>query len=167
MSTDEDTSIRVSLDTWQRLQARKDEPGKSFDTVIQELLDTVEGGTGGTLTEPERVDDNAVVGTDDGARDDQPLPNSPPDDHSALIDSVSASWDDDGRIPARRDAAAAALRLLFDRGELSRSDAVDELLPEYGVADQDEETWWRQNCRKVVKQVATYRKSRQAYVLDE
>lgn len=36
-----DTSIRVSRDTWHRLNQCK-EPGKSFDDIINELLDAVE-----------------------------------------------------------------------------------------------------------------------------
>jgi len=35
----EDTSIRVSITTWQALQALKTEPGTSMDDVIQQLLD--------------------------------------------------------------------------------------------------------------------------------
>lgn len=35
----EDTSIRVSISTWQALQAFKTEPGTSMDDVIQQLLD--------------------------------------------------------------------------------------------------------------------------------
>lgn len=37
-----DTSIRISSETWKRLNARKTEPGQSFDDVINNLLDTVE-----------------------------------------------------------------------------------------------------------------------------
>lgn len=36
---DEDTSIRIKVDTWQRLNERKDRPNKSFDDVINELLE--------------------------------------------------------------------------------------------------------------------------------
>lgn len=39
MGEDEDTSIRIKLDTWRRLKDLKDTPNKSFDDVIQELLD--------------------------------------------------------------------------------------------------------------------------------
>ncbi|SEQ00066.1 DUF7557 family protein [Natrinema salaciae] len=40
--TDETTTVTVSTDTWKRLTLRKD-PGDSFDDVISELLDEVEG----------------------------------------------------------------------------------------------------------------------------
>lgn len=33
------TNIRVSIETWRRLKNRKDRPNKSFDEVIQELLE--------------------------------------------------------------------------------------------------------------------------------
>lgn len=33
------TSIRISHATWQRLNARKEEPGMSYDDVIQDLLE--------------------------------------------------------------------------------------------------------------------------------
>ena len=35
------TTVNVSHDTWKRLTMRK-EPGKTYDDVIAELLDTVE-----------------------------------------------------------------------------------------------------------------------------
>jgi predicted CopG family antitoxin len=38
-----DITIRVSRENWQRLRDRKEEPGTSFDDVISDLLDTVEG----------------------------------------------------------------------------------------------------------------------------
>jgi predicted CopG family antitoxin len=38
---DDDTSIRIKVDTWERLRSRKG-PGESFDDVINEVLDDVE-----------------------------------------------------------------------------------------------------------------------------
>jgi len=37
----EDTSIRIKVDTWERLRARKG-PGESFNDVINDVLDIVE-----------------------------------------------------------------------------------------------------------------------------
>lgn len=37
----EKTNVEVSVETWRRLQFRKD-PGDSFDDVISDLLDEVE-----------------------------------------------------------------------------------------------------------------------------
>jgi len=38
----EDTSIRIKVDTWKRLNERKTLPSESFDDVITDLLDQVE-----------------------------------------------------------------------------------------------------------------------------
>lgn len=38
----EDTSIRIKVDTWNRLKDRKTRPNESFDDVINDLLDKVE-----------------------------------------------------------------------------------------------------------------------------
>ena len=38
---DDDTTIRISRETWRRLHGRKD-PGMSHDDVISELLDMAE-----------------------------------------------------------------------------------------------------------------------------
>jgi len=35
-------NIRIHKDTWQRMQPHKDEPGKTWDDVINELMDEVE-----------------------------------------------------------------------------------------------------------------------------
>ena len=37
-----DTRVRVSEETWQALNERKDEPGETFDDVVQRLLDNDE-----------------------------------------------------------------------------------------------------------------------------
>jgi predicted CopG family antitoxin len=46
--SEDDTSIRIKNDTWQRLNARK-APGKSFDDIINEILDELEEGEEGNL----------------------------------------------------------------------------------------------------------------------
>jgi predicted CopG family antitoxin len=38
MAQDTKTKISVSGETWQRLNARKREPGETFDDVVQRLL---------------------------------------------------------------------------------------------------------------------------------
>jgi len=45
----DDTSIRISVDTWRRLKDLKSRPNESFDDVIQELLES-EGGEGNPTT---------------------------------------------------------------------------------------------------------------------
>jgi len=86
----------------------------------------------------------------------------------AVVDDVTEGWGDSGpRLEDRRDAARAVLRLLFERGQVSKQLAIDELLPGYGVSGQNPETWYRKNCRDVVREVATYSNGEHAYVLDE
>lgn len=36
------TTIQVSMDTWQRLNSRKQGPNDTFDDVLQRLLDSTE-----------------------------------------------------------------------------------------------------------------------------
>jgi hypothetical protein len=85
-----------------------------------------------------------------------------------VVGDVTESWGDSGpRLEDRRDAARAVLRLLFERGQVSKQLAIDELLPGYEVSGQTAETWWRQNCRDVVRELATYSNGEHAYVLDE
>lgn len=48
----------------------------------------------------------------------------------------------------RKAVGKAALRLLIDDGgQLMREEFVDELLPEYDVDGQSEDTWWRNSVR--------------------
>lgn len=84
----------------------------------------------------------------------------------AIVADVSASWDEDNRLDDRRDAARAALQLMRERGILGRTDAVEALLPEYGVEGQNERTWWRQNIRDAVAKAGSYSRGRSAYVWD-
>lgn len=41
--SEDTTNIRISNETWKRLQEYKDEPGKTWDDVMQELLEGTEG----------------------------------------------------------------------------------------------------------------------------
>jgi len=160
MGNRETTTIEVSQDTWRRLAALKDAPGKSFDDVIRELLEEENGGMGG-MDEPES--DATPMSR---ARERQTHVSQSHDETHHVVDEVSAAWDNDGRLEDRRQAAQAAVDLLLERGQLGKRDAVDQLLPEYAVDGQDEETWWRRNCRDVVSRLGTYSKAKQAYVLD-
>jgi len=40
--SDETTTIQVSMDTWRRLNGRKQGPNETFDDVLQRLLDATE-----------------------------------------------------------------------------------------------------------------------------
>lgn len=41
--SEDTTNIRINTETWKRLQEYKDEPGKTWDEVMQELLEGTEG----------------------------------------------------------------------------------------------------------------------------
>lgn len=78
-------------------------------------------------------------------------------------------WDDDGRREARIEAAAAAVRAIRERGQLGRTEAVDDLslYDEHPVTGQDSETWWRKNVRPVLQEVGDYSRGVHGYILDE
>jgi hypothetical protein len=137
----------------------------SFDEVIQQLLDHAESGTGDTIKEAEDVSTDAARHANQGGTPPSSSPTAPA--QHAILESVVASWDRDGRHEDRRAAADAALSLLLSRGQLSKSEALDELLPEYSVDGQSDETWWRKNVRPVLQEAATYSKGVNAYVLDD
>jgi uncharacterized protein (DUF4415 family) len=48
-------NIRIKSDTWERMQPRKDKPGKTWDDVINELIDQADEGEATRMT-PETVD---------------------------------------------------------------------------------------------------------------
>lgn len=48
-------NIRIKSDTWERMQPRKDKPGKTWDDVINELIDQADEGEA-TGMMPETVD---------------------------------------------------------------------------------------------------------------
>jgi hypothetical protein len=87
--------------------------------------------------------------------------------NESVIDQVTSSWDDTGkRLEQRRRAAEAAVDLARRDGQLGKATAVEELLPEYSVDGQNEETWWRRNVRPVLSEVGTYSPAEAAYILE-
>jgi len=87
---------------------------------------------------------------------------------TSVVDEIASGWDDsDERLRQRRRAAEAALELIQSRGELGKSTAMDELLPDHAVDGQNDETWWRKNVRPVLQQVATYSPGGAVFILDE
>jgi hypothetical protein len=168
MTERETTSIELKIGTWRSLMRLKEEPGDSFDDVVQRLIRAYESGgrdTGDTIKEAEDVPGSAARHANQGGTPPSSSPTAPA--QHAILESVVASWDRDGRHEDRRAAADAALSLLLSRGQLSKSEALDELLPEHAVEGQSPETWWRKNVRPVLQEAATYSKGVNAYVLDE
>lgn len=127
---------------------------EAYQRIIVAGLDELDSDsdTGGMVKDSEPVQEPADRhATDDGAPEE--------------LDEIVAGWEDDGRLDARRAAAKAALCVFYERGELGKSEAIAELLPEYAVDGQDDETWWRKNVRPVLQEVASYSKGSNAYVL--
>lgn len=46
----EDTSVRVKVETWQKLKEMKQYPNQSFDDVISELIEEQKSGESGNVT---------------------------------------------------------------------------------------------------------------------
>lgn len=137
------TTIQITAETWRQLNAQK-EPGDTFDDVIRRLLSDGTAEEETPREEPrearQREQTHAHTRTETDGRIEQ------------IVATVSESWDDaPEKLEARREAARAALRLAEARGTLSRGEAVDELLPEFAVVGQSDETWWRKNIRPALQ----------------
>jgi hypothetical protein len=130
---------------------------KALDQRIRELL---KADREGRVLAPDHDGDEPAAEVYDAVDEAMPA--------SGVVDRVAADWDDsDERLAQRRGAAEAALELARERGQLGRADAVDALLPEHDVAGQTEETWWRNNVRPVLKEVATFSPGAGAYVVED
>jgi hypothetical protein len=146
------TTIQIRAETWRELNQQK-EPGDTFDDVIQRLL---HGGGGEEDQEPRRDDTHA---REEGSaeRDDRV---------EETVADVSDSWDDTPeRLQARRDAARAALSLAFERGSLSKSEALRDVLPDHQVSGQNDTTWWKKNVQPMLREVGEHYPGR-GYVVD-
>jgi len=74
-----------------------------------------------------------------------------------IVATVSESWEDaPDKLAARRDAARAALSLAFERGSLSRSEALRDVLPDHQVENQNETTWWKKNVQPMLREVGEH-----------
>ena len=83
-----------------------------------------------------------------------------------IVADVSESWDDaPDRLAARRDAARAALSLAFERGSLSKSEALRDVRPNHDVHDQNDTTWWKKNVQPMLREVGQHYPNR-GYVVD-
>lgn len=139
-------------DDWKNTVPRS----KSLDTRIRELIKADSEG-------------RFLPADHDGTRPSQEYHDTVDEvvNDTTVVDRISSEWGDtEARLKQRRAAAEAALELARERGQLGRQTAVDELLPEYEVDGQNERTWWRQNVRPVLSEVATYSPGETAYVLE-
>jgi len=127
------TNIQVTDAVWSELNSRK-KPGESFDDVLRREL-----GIGEAHSESESQHETAqpaarTVETAD--------PVGLPDGLEAEIDRWRGEMErnDVDDIDTRVRAARAVGELVVNGG-VSRSEAIDELLPEHGWG-ASEETWW-------------------------
>lgn len=111
--------------------------------------------------EPAPVDDDQLDSDDvDGDE-------TASEDAHAVVEEIAASWDDDHRLEDRKAAARAVLEHALESGEaVGKSDAVERFHDDHAVDGQSEETWWRQNCRPVLRAVGDYSNGERGYVVD-
>lgn len=194
---DERFTVRLDEEQARWVEDEAERRDRSRAYILREVVDLARGAdsmygdagrTGSTRNDAERTDatrtapDRAAPGDDDS--DDQGETTSTTrstsspeaasgepsdvDGVEAVVTAVSANWGGSPeRLADRRDAARAVLELLAEEGQVSKQLAIDVLLPEFEVTDQSPDTWWRKNCREVVREVATYSNGAHAYVLDE
>lgn len=86
-----------------------------------------------------------------------------------IVDDVAAGWDDDERLQHRKQAAAEVLQHAVDTDEAvgKSSDIVQHVREKYPVADQNDETYWRQNIRDVLSEVGTYSRGSHKYTVTD
>lgn len=147
------TTIEIYDRDWSRLNGRK-KPGDGFKDAVRRVLDDLEDAE----ARLEELEEEAIQ--EDLAADVDPEPEQRDLQEDLAVDDgdvVEELLDDwkPGRSQEereeRKDVGRAALELLIDDGgELERADFVDELLPEYDVEDQSEDTWWRKSARPAV-----------------
>jgi hypothetical protein len=84
-----------------------------------------------------------------------------------IVADVSESWEDaPDKLAARRDAARAALTLAFERGSLSKSEALRDVRPNHDVHDQNDTTWWKKNVQPMLREVGEHYPNR-GYVVED
>jgi len=85
------------------------------------------------------------------------------------VEAVAETWDDDDRLPNRKRAAAATLQYAIDTGEaVGKSHAaVDAVRDVYPVEGQNEETYWRQNLRPILREYGEYSRATKGYDVAE
>ena len=91
----------------------------------------------------------------------------PPELEDALAEFRATCEEYDAERAAVRVAAAKAImQLLIAEDGLGKSDAQDELLPEFSVPNQSPQTWWDKQGKRLLKDVdvVEYESGRNEYV---
>jgi len=75
---------------------------------------------------------------------------------------------DPDRADARVAAARAIMRTLVDDDGIGKSQAQEQLLPEFDVEEQSPSTWWRKNGKDLLGKIdaVEWRSGRNEYVFD-
>jgi hypothetical protein len=147
------------------------DPGPENDIAASNLSESTDGA--GERSEP--ADGESMAGVEAPSSGAHPGGNAPGtglqepgsvgSDVDAVVEAVSASWDDaPDRLEARTAAAKAVLQHALDTGDhIGKADAIDRFHEEYPVPDQNPETWWRKNARDVLQEVGEYSRGRHGY----
>lgn len=143
----EKTTIEVSLETWQRLNARKDRPGESFDDVIAELLEHDRDG-GDRDTSDVGGQEHADLASDHD-RDVELVDELEPELAAALEE-----WEPQGEIRrerAERAAHRAVSWLVAQDGPRKRRQFTRALAAE---SELSERVWWERAVQPALRFLA-------------
>lgn len=119
--------------------------------------------------EPALSDVNPGVEADGPERtapDNPPTAPAPDAEESidTVVDRIAAQWGDrPARVDERKAAARAVLEYAREHGDVSKQEAIDEVEPEHSVADQNPQTWYRNNVRPVLRAVCEYDNASRSY----
>lgn len=131
---------------------------ESVETPSQPAADQhVDGDPSADMTSSDANDDGSTVDGDASSSD---------DDLAAVVDRVAETWEDStARIDARKAAALAALEYARENGTISKQEAKENIEPDHPVDGQNQRTWYRNNIRPVLNEIAEYDNSERGYRL--
>lgn len=132
---------------------------ESVETPSQPAADQHDDGDpSADMTSSDASDDDSTVDGDASSSD---------DDLAAVVDRVAADeWEDTAdRIDARKAAALAVLEYARENGTISKQEAKENIEPDHPVDGQNPRTWYRNNIRPVLNEVAEYDNSEGEYRL--
>lgn len=156
-------NIRITHALNGRVKDYAAERGMSVDEAYRRIIKV-------GLEELERREENGEAERQQDVEEASQLDEQTEDqgiDVDDVVERVSESWDDDDRLDDRRAAARAVLSYAVNTGEaVGKQEAIHNFREEFDVDGQNEESWWRQNIRPVLKDVGTYSKGQKGYVVE-
>ena len=151
----ERTTVEVSLETWKRLNERKNRPGESFDEVIAELLDSADddpdGGGGGGDEESDTSDDAPTSSGGEDEFDELDLES----DRNML--DILEDWEPGHDVNDERARAAAerAVAWLEEQdGPRTKQEFIDALATESELSDR---IWWERAVRPALRELVDHK----------